>query len=152
MNKHPDPIYRLAIVEAHKWICIICRKPITKEFDIDHMIPKKLAEEARRAELEALCTRLSRPGFDIWGLGNLAPAHKACNNQKGELVYPDGVLHEWLTFIEGKVEEVKRRVAKSGKKRAFEKAMLTVMGAISTGKISQAAVNARLASATQIVP
>ena len=151
MNKHPVPIYRLAIVEAHKWICIICRKPITEEFDIDHMIPKEMSDEARKAELETLCARLNRPGFDIWGLFNLGPAHKACNNQKGELIYPDPVLHERLTFIEGKVEDVKRRVAASGKKRAFEKAMLTVMSAISTGEISDEDVNARLASATQSI-
>ena len=151
-SKYLDPLHRLAIIDAHKWICIICREPIIEEFDIDHMIPKEMGEEARRAELEALCARLNRPSFDIWGLYNLAPAHKACNNRKGELVYPDPVLHERLTFIEGKVEDVKRRVAESGKKRAFEKAMLTVMSAISTGEISEASVNARLANATQIVP
>ena len=134
MNKHPEPIYRLAIVDAHKWICIICRKPIAEDFDIDHMIPKEMAEEAHKTELEALCARLSRPTFDIWGLSNLAPAHRACNNQKSSLVYPDSILHERLTFIEGKVEEVKRRVATSGKKRAFERAMLTVMNSISTGE------------------
>jgi len=152
MNKHPDPIYRLAIIEAHEWNCVICREPITEEFAIDHMVPREMAEDSRKVELNALLVRLERPDFDIWGLENLGPAHIACNNQKRDLVYPDPVLHERLTFIEGKVEEVKRRVSRGRKKRAFEKAMLTVMAAISTGEISEADVNARLASTTQIVP
>ncbi len=54
MNKNPKPIYRLAIVDAHKWIGIICRKPIAEDFDIDRMIPKEMAEEAYKVEFEAL--------------------------------------------------------------------------------------------------
>lgn len=42
MNKHSEPIYRLAIIEAHKWDCVICQKPITGEFEIDHMIPQDI--------------------------------------------------------------------------------------------------------------
>jgi hypothetical protein len=151
MSKHLDPIYRLAIVEAHKWVCVICRKPITEEFDIDHMVPKELAEETRKAELNALCARLNRPDFDVWGLHNLGPAHRGCNNEKGVAVYPDTVLHNKLTFIDGRVEDVKRRIANSGKARKFEKAMLVIMAAISTGKTSEAAVNARLVAAAHSV-
>lgn len=69
-----DPIYRLAIVEAHEWKCIICRKLIKDEFDLDHLIPEEIGQPGNEAKLAKLCADLERPGFDIQSLRNIGPA------------------------------------------------------------------------------
>ena len=129
-------------------MCVICSKPITEEFDIDHMIPREMATDDRKAELDALCARLNRPDFDVWGFQNLGPAHRQCNNKKATELYPDTILHERLTFIEKNVEEVERRIIKSVNSRQVERAMLTILGAITTGAASETAINTRIKSAT----
>jgi len=57
-----DAIYRLAIVEAHEWKCIICRKLITGEFDLDHLIPEEMETPGREVELAKLCADLAGCG------------------------------------------------------------------------------------------
>jgi hypothetical protein len=102
--------------------------------------------------LSALCERLQRPDFDIWGLGNVGPAHPKCNKNKDNDILPDAVLHERLKFIERKIHQVDRQVSKIRENRDFEAAMLIVLDAISTGEISEADVNARLSSRFRVNP
>lgn len=137
------------MIEVHQWKCVICRKAIIDEFEIDHMLPKELGLPGREAELAALLNQLERSGFDIHGLGNLGPVHRTCNNQKGVTVYPVTILHERLTFIGSLVPEVERFVTEAKRSRAFEKAMLVIAAAIDAGETSSAAVGAKLAEAIQ---
>jgi len=137
------------MIEAHQWKCVICRKAIIDEFEIDHMIPKELGLPERETELATLLRQLERPGFGIYGLGNLGPAHRACNNQKGVTVYPVTILHERLTFIGSLVPDVERFIADSKRSRAFEKAMLAIAAAIDAGETSAEAVSAKLAETIQ---
>lgn len=116
-----DPTYPLAIVEAHEWKCIICRKLITGEFDLDHLIPEEMGQAGREEELTKLCDILDRPGFDIQSLGNIGPAHKSCNNEKGSSILPKALLSFRLNIVEKKLPEAHRLAAKTLRMRLSTK-------------------------------
>lgn len=151
-TRYLDPIHRLAIAQAHRWTCIICRRPIVGEFDIDHMIPEELGKIDRLDELRNLCARLSRPEFDIYGLQNLGPAHKSCNNEKGTTVFADTVLDMRLSLIESRVQDVERRVKNMRKSRNLEKAILSILAAVSTGELSVEQIAERLKTSSTVAP
>jgi hypothetical protein len=141
------PTYRLAIVEAHEWKCIICRGLITVEFDLDHLIPEEMGKPGREGELAKLCADLERPGFDIQSLQNIGPAHKKCNNEKGSSILPEPLLAIRLDIIEKKLLEVHRLAAKIRKSQDVERSLLTLVAAIAAGDTSPEAIVARLTPA-----
>ncbi|MGB8062277.1 MAG: hypothetical protein WCF26_10305 [Candidatus Sulfotelmatobacter sp.] len=142
-----DAIYRLAIVEAHEWKCIICRKLIAGEFDLDHLIPEEMEKPGREVELAKLCADLGRPGFNIHSLLNIGPAHKTCNNEKGSSILPEALLAIRLDIIEKKLPDVHRLAAKIRKSQDVERSLLTLVAAIAAGDTSPEAIAARLSPA-----
>jgi hypothetical protein len=81
-------------MRAHKSVCPYCNNLI-EDFaglEVDHIIPNSLQGTA----LAELLTRLGKPDLELESYFNWFPAHRKCNNRKGDDILPDASLHFYL--------------------------------------------------------
>ena len=133
-------IHRRALWEAHRKRCLYCGEPLSfKGLFIDHVIPEKIAKDAKRLG-ELRITHGLGADFDIAGDENLAPACHACNIGKiDHLLSPERVVLI-LTQVAARFSKLNRLKAKYQKEANDDLAGLGVSLALEKGLISPAEV------------
>jgi hypothetical protein len=133
-------IHRRALWEAHRKRCLYCGEPLSfKGLVIDHVIPEKIAKDAKRLD-ELRITHGLGADFDIAGDENLAPACHACNIGKiDHLLSPERVVLI-LTQVAARFSKLNRLKAKYQKEANDDLAGLGLSLALEKGLISPAEV------------
>lgn len=119
------PSLRLAIFVACRERCVWCSRPLQfSEMEVEHLIPKSLAEDDL---VHVLAAHGLPPDYDLNGLQNFASSCRPCNAGKGRKPPPSAPLISLLLQeAQARVPEVERSATEFREGGRLEVAIATI--------------------------
>ena len=139
--------HRHAIWEAHGFKCFYCNSPLKwDQLEIDHLVPESLTDD--KNQLYPTLDALGLPrDWDLNANHNLAPADRACNGRKRDLIGTKNQTIILLSQIASKVAQVEVLNEKYEKQSKSDIARAKLEAAVATGLIDESSLKKLVSTA-----
>jgi hypothetical protein len=112
--------FTAALWKVHGEKCFHCKEPKSfSEITVDHLIPSSLAGNPEK--LATVTAELGLPdAFNLECYENLAPSCRLCNENKGDLILPAGLLGILLARIAKRLPSLQKELDKKLKEKSLD--------------------------------
>ena len=129
---------KYAIWHCHGKRCWLCQEPLEiRQMSVDHFLPESLLDDQKNMS-DALVEHGLSDDFDINGYENLFPAHRWCNELKGNKIFgyvPANSIV--ISSLKSKVDEVAKTINNIESSERKSRIFAMIMSDLERGKLSK---------------